>query len=312
MLTSRVYLLVFIGMLATSAQAQIGLSLASGLGLNRTSNLLHNGSFEDGLPSAFTYWGPSQTQNAPAGTVLGWTATGGGSHTYADWHNVPNYVGIDTSNHGSNLLYFGNSNMYSNNGATPTFNANGEVTWSTSPTFFGGFVAPGNALNNTRYASSTGISLKQTLTGLTPGSNYGLSFWTSGENATQAGGTMVDGVFGLKMTDTAGNSTLKYLAVGSGQASSIFAADAHTYELTFTPAASDVTIEFINWGHFNRSGQQGTELALDDVIVNPLSASATPEPGTLSLMGLGVIALIRRCRTATRLLTDSNTPTLAR
>ena len=134
------------------------------------------------------------------------------------------------------------------------------------------------------------MTLKQTVTGLTPGWTYGLSFWTSGEAATSVGYGH-DGVFGLDVT---GYSTT-YLACPDAPANSIFGTNNHTYRFDFVATAASTEIKFTNWGHFvynnGTSWVVTTELVMDDVILNLVQV---PEPGSICLLALGSIGLLRR------------------
>lgn len=258
-------------------------------------NLVVNGSFEDrnaagqpgpGITGGQVFWA-NGTLNLPFAVPYGWSSTGG-PNTYAGWGGN---LGSPITHHGSapipdgfNALYFGNGQ-----GATttlaPTFNANGEVTFSGTPVVSppgGTFPVP--------------CTLTQTvLTNLTPAPSYILSFWVSGEGAYPGGtGPVNDGIFGLRVTNTQAGDPIRYFAVpgGLGPYGSWL-----RLEFSFTPIdpTQPVTLEFINWGHFNLNpfgGTGTTELVLDDVIVN-----AVPGPGAAGLIGVGALAMVRRRRT---------------
>jgi hypothetical protein len=188
---------------------------------------------------------------------------------------------------GLNALYFGNGQ-----GATttiaPNFQADGEVTFSGTPTISppgGTFPVP--------------CTLSQTIpTNLTPAPSYALSMWISGESAFPGGpGPANDGIFGLRVTNTQPGDPTRYFAVPGS--SGIYGSFLRL-EFSFTPInpSLPVTLEFINWGHFNLTpfgGTGTTELVLDDVIVNPV-----PGPGVVGLLVVGSAAgLMRRRRLVT-------------
>jgi hypothetical protein len=189
---------------------------------------------------------------------------------YAEWGNTAVFATASAPlPDGTSGLYFGNGLMAAIS-ETPTFNADGSVTFiSPTPSIIPKYSPP--------------VTLSQTLTGLNTGTTYGLTFWTSGEDAT-ANVFTHDGFFGLDVT---GYGTV-YLAAPSGLSA---LGQSHVYNFTFTPVSSNTTITFTNWGHPNGSMPGwtlpgiATELVLDDVIVNAL-----PEPGSLALLSFGSLA----------------------
>lgn len=252
--------------------AQAALTLTGPLNLSHSGNLVQNGSFEDHPDGGVTihYWAAG-TASTPFAQPAGWV-TNGASLNYAQWGNTAVFA---TSSaplpDGTSGLYFGNGLMAAIS-ETPTFNADGSVTFiSPTPTIVPKYSPP--------------VTLSQTLTGLNTGTTYGLTFWASGEDAATTGFTH-DGFFGLDVT---GYSTV-YLAAPSGLSA---LGQSHVYNFTFTPVSSNTTITFTNWGHPNGSMPGwtfpgiATELVLDDVIVNVI-----PEPGSLALFSLGALALI--------------------
>jgi hypothetical protein len=148
--------------------------------------------------------------------------------------------------------------------ATPTTLSTGEVTFGGPVTF-----------TNVVPANQGAVTLSQTAN-LIAGDTYLLDFWTSGE---KVGGA--PGVFGL----TIGTSQIYLGAIES----------ARRYYVTFTADTAATPITFSNWGHLMQGSIKGTELVLDDVILN---AAATPEPATALLLPLALAALTLRRRTA--------------
>jgi len=244
-------------------------------------NLVTTGSFEFGNPNLVAFWATG-TANTPFGVPPGWTSSGS-SINYARWgHESVSPLTIANSApipDGVKALYFGNAQGGQVNVA-PIFNADGEVTFASTPTVLTTVGAP--------------VILSQTVpTHLTPAPSYLLSFWVSGENALFGGA--YDGIFGLRVTNTQAGDPTRYFAVPAGGGLGAYG-DQHRFELSFTPInpLAPVTLEFINWGHFNLGpfGLGGTtELVLDDVIVN-----AVPAPGVGAIALSGCVLAARRRR----------------
>jgi hypothetical protein len=267
--------------MAVGGVAQAALTLTGPLNLSHSGNLVQNGSFEDHSNAGATiYYWATGTASTPFAQPAGWV-TNGASLNYAEWGNTAIFPTASAPlPDGTSGLYFGNGLMASIS-QTPAFNADGSVTFTSAPTIIPKYSPP--------------VTLSQTLTGLNTGTTYGLTFWTSGEDATTNGFTH-DGFFGLDVT---GYSTV-YLAAPSGLSA---LGQSHVYNFTFTPVSSNTTITFTNWGHPNASMPGwtfpgiATELVLDDVIVNAL-----PEPSSLALLGLGALVLFyNACAASARL-----------
>lgn len=270
--------------MATAAHAQLTLLPAGPMVGSHVGNLVTNGSFEDSIAgpgiapgSTVRFWATG-TSGTPVGTPIGWTGSGAAIN-YAVWGrdgvSPPRLRSSDILPDGGNALYFGNGQAAFSTTA-PTFNPSGEVTFATPGTVGTAYPAP--------------VVLSQTVnTPATPASSYILSFWASGESSGFGGPGAWDGIFGLRVTNTAAGDPIRYFAVPSG-GSALGAS--HRFEFSFVPLnpLAPVTLEFINWGHFNLGmyGMGGTtELVLDDVIVN---AVPTPAPAAaLALLGLGAV-----------------------
>jgi hypothetical protein len=260
-----------IGM-AGGDMARAALTLTGPLNLSHSGNLVQNGSFEDhpnGGASGY-YWGLG-TASTPFAQPASWV-TNGAALNYAEWGNTAAFATASAPlPDGTSGLYFGNGLMAAIS-ETPTFNADGSVTFiSPTPTIVPKYSPP--------------VTLSQTLSGLNTGATYGLSFWASGEYAATSGFPQ-DGFFGLDVT---GYGTV-YLAAPSGTSA---LGQSHVYNFTFTPVSSNTTITFTNWGHPNGSMPGwtipgiATELILDDVIVNLI-----PEPSSLALVSLCAVGLM--------------------
>ena len=277
-----------VGLLAAAGSACASLTLLSGpqQGNNMTGNLVTNGSFETGAPAPngpINFWATG-TANTPFAVPGGWTSSGSTS-TYASWGSTG--AGPYQTQGSANLpdgqagLYFGN--LFTTVDQTPTWNANGTVSFPGNPTFTPSY---GQA-----------CTLSQTVptnTNIAPA--YILSFWVSGENASFA--SWLDGIFGLRVTNVLPGDPIQYLTTPgglSGLGSSV------RFEYQFTPINPllPVTIEFINWGHLqswpDASGAQvgsfTSELVLDDVIVNMI-----PTPGAGAIVLLAGLTAARRRR----------------
>lgn len=285
--------LAMLSLCASSAWA--ALTLVPNAGTSHIGNLVNNGSFENTAGGGPTpggannrLWATGTAQNfLPFAVPSGWTSAGN-ANTYATWGQDGPQLTLrqsDTFPHGQYGMYFGNGGVALVN-EPPTFNPNGTVTFPASPTV----TLP------LGYPST--VTLTQTVpTSSNPAAQYGLSFWISGEGAFFAsdptGSTL--GIFGFKMTNVLPGDPVNYLAVPS--ASDNFLGKSKRFDFLFTPinASQDVTIEFINYGHFDLSmygRSTSTELVLDDVMVNGF----VPEPAGLSALGLAAAALRRRRR----------------
>jgi hypothetical protein len=260
---------VAIGM-AGGGMARAALTLTGPLNLSHSGNLVPNGSFEDHPNGgASIYYWATGTSLTPFAQPANWV-TNGASQNYAEWGNTVAFEGSAPLPDGTSGLYFGN-NLMASISETPTFNADGSVTFiSPTPTIVPKFPPP--------------VTLSQTVSGLNVAATYGLTFWVSGEDAATLGFAH-DGFFGLDVT---GYNTV-YLAAPSGTSG---LGTSHVYNFTFTPASANTTITFTNWGH-PVAGMPGwnlptsTELILDDVIVNLI-----PEPSSLTLMSLCAVGLM--------------------
>lgn len=271
--------------------SEASLVLSSGLGTTQTGNLVANGSFENGAPAPgfanVNYWATGTTLT-PFAIPAGWSSSGGAS-SYAYWGSdgtLPNSI------NGSDAIPDGSAAMYFGNGAPafvdqpPTYNPNGTVSFPAAPNF-------------TTLFSPVPVILSQTInTPATPAPAYNFSFWISGEGAVSGQNFSERGIFGLQVTNVLAGDPIQYLAVPNGSFNTF--GQSHLYEYTFTPLNPllPVTINFINWGHFDLStyGMSNftTELVLDDVIVN-----AVPEPSSFLLVAsalgaLGCTAITKR------------------
>lgn len=275
--------------LTAAVPARGAMTLLSGPSpCSHVGNLVTNGSFETGAPvpgpSNYVYWATG-TSSLPYAVPAGWSASGS-PNNYAKWGadspSLLQLLGSDVLPDGQAGLYFGN---YA--GATaslpPTFQTDGRVTFPGTPTMTAPKGAP--------------VHLWQTVpTHMTPASFYCFSFWVSGEWAGQTPGGIPDGIFGLRVTNVLAGDPMQYFAVPGGSVLSTLGIS-HRFDFQLVPLnpLAPITIEFVNWGHFDLLPWGGsaftTELVLDDVMIN-----AMPEPATLGLLGLGGATVLRRRR----------------
>ena len=108
------------------------LTLDTGLGLIHPGNLVTNGSFENQASgTTFHYWATGTLLN-PYEPIDNWTSIGG-IDAYALRINGPTTAGSDTIPDGDYGIYFGNQ-FASSISETPTFQPNGRVQFTTTPT----------------------------------------------------------------------------------------------------------------------------------------------------------------------------------
>jgi Secretion system C-terminal sorting domain len=257
--------------------------------LNRVApaNLVANGSFETGGPSAggsdSYFFGRACNTNIPPG----WIADGD-AFSYAFWGYFQTSAGnqydptftnnacnnavqngttdlmIDIQPHGNNLLYFGNYE-FAINGPAPIYNsATGEYIPRTN------VPATDAAISWSAGTSTKGVKIIQNVTGLTPGNYYELEFWATGERFGA-----VDGIFQLEL----GGKKFWLTCPGIQDLNGLGASE--RYHLVFQATAATTTIAFKNYSHFRLSlnpamapwwngnpDDYTSELALDDVIIN--------------------------------------------
>src|SRR5882724_7631260 len=120
--------------MAVGGLAQAALLLTGPLNLSHTGNLIQNGSFEDHPDGGVTihFWAAG-TASTPFAQPASWV-TNGSPLNYAEWGNTAVFA---TSSaplpDGTSGLYFGNGLMAAIS-QTPTFNADGSVTFTSAPT----------------------------------------------------------------------------------------------------------------------------------------------------------------------------------
>src|ERR1051325_682415 len=213
---------------------------------NRPANLILNGSFEadGGVAANDSYWATG-TSYSPTMSLANWTASGQ-VNSYAIWGNdgVGGIKGSAILPHGTNGLYFG-AGIMAGVSPFPIEAPNGKIGFGSPP-------------NISPKPTEGPVTLQQTVSGLNLGSSYLLDFWTSGEELT-TGQFTADGFFGLQIP----GEPLVYLAAPCGSGPT---GPSQRYQIYFTPSASTLTFEWINWGHYFGPNGLTDELVLDDVI----------------------------------------------
>jgi hypothetical protein len=206
------------------------------------NNLILNGSFELGCTNVMNTFICPNSSNYSC-DLDNWICTGGGSSTYASLFTSTSSIIVD----GQRAAYLGN---YFANACSPT-------TDDTSCLQTGNCeilgIPAGYPTNGNTYGGNTGISIQQTVNGLTPGVMYVLEFWAGGESGggifANTGIFAVDIGYGnimLRCRPTEGNTN----DVGS------------RYIIEFAASGTSQTIKFTNWGHIRSTA---TEVILDDV-----------------------------------------------
>lgn len=215
------------------------------------------------------YWGPMRNlSSSPWSTVTGWTASGGGTRTYAQWmlasDNPTRFPHSDSSVSGASdaIIYFGNESGWT---ASPTvsFDANGYS--STAYTF-------SSAYATSVYGGPAGLSLAQNVA-TTAGRTYRLQFWVGRE------------IWSGLIT----NNGIASVTIGSlGQIFFKVPVAAPTrYTLEFVANSSQTNLKFTSWGHLTSA----VELALDDVIINTCPTQATTD-SNLATVSLNTAAVV--------------------
>ena len=208
---------------------------------DNVTNLITNGSFENHNctpnTNASSYCPNSSNYNCD---LPGWTCTGGGYYTYASiWTNSLTYVpdGLYTT-------YWGNDfcRACSNNNDDTTCLEHVDCAITGIP--------DGYPVNDAAYGGTEGISLAQTVSGLTVGNIYVLEFWCGGEDQ---GAFLWNGIFAV---DVGFGDTM--LVTRSTQPFEV----GMRYIIEFIATSTSHTIKFTNWGHICSSC---TELILDNV-----------------------------------------------
>jgi len=211
------------------------------------NNLISNGGFENTPCPGSTGVIGSATSFCPNSIgyvcdLADWTCTGGGVSTYSCIYNL--VTNKSMIQEGNNAVYMGN---FYCNGCSNTTNdtsclVTSGCTVSGPPVGF-----PNNP--DPSFGGSIGVSIEQTVNGLTPMTIYILEFWAGGEQGMYDMGLFaLDVGFGDTMLRTRETPVIGGVGI--------------RYLVEFRATSTSHTIKFTNWGHICGSC---TELVLDDV-----------------------------------------------
>ena len=229
---------------------------------DNVTNLIQNGGFELNTCGGNGYFCPNSSFYSC--DLTGWTCTGGGPNTYA--HNLINSLSLVVE--GVQGAYLGN--FYCN----PCSNVADDTSCITDTACAMFALPPGFPTNTAAYGNNTGVSLSQTVSGLTIGATYVLEFWAGGEGDSWPN----PGLFGVDVGF--GDTLLR------NKQTRLFTADIGTrYLIEFMATSTSHTIKFTNWGHICSNC---TELVIDDVKLYPL---AELNPSVPPCLGINPIAL---------------------
>lgn len=226
------------------------------------NNILLNGSFENTncVPDStnISTFCPNATNFSC--TIANWSCNGGGINTYSGILDSIETVIAD----GSYAVYMGN---YFCDACT-----SGDTSCIINTSCAVAGVPNGYPISDSLYGyGSNGVSLSQTVNGLTVGGAYALDFWAGGEYNrggeifTRSGLFAVDVGFGDTLLRC--KPTAPITGIGT------------RFIVEFIATATSQTIKFTNWGHIGNhmfTSDSCTELILDDArlyTIAELSAS---------------------------------------
>ncbi len=220
------------------------------------NNLLLNGGFENSTCTE----GDNNDIFCPSSTmyscdITDWICTGGGTATYSFLYDNTQSFAAE----GDKRVYFGNGFC---NPCSPTY---GDTACLSDVLCTVSGIPIGYPLNGAAYGGAAGLSLRQTVNGLSIGDTYILEFWAGGE----VGGTAYpnSGLFGVDIgfgdTIFRCKPTLAITGIGS------------RYIIEFKATSTSHTIKFTNWGHICATC---TELVLDDVRLYTLAELSSSVP----------------------------------
>ena len=228
---------------------------------NPITNLLTNGGFEAGTCTPYPTWDVfCPNASAYSCDITNWTCTGGGTQTYCLIYDITSSAIVE----GTKAAYLGNNFCMFCNSTV------GDISCVTDSLCSVIGVPAGYPDHDILYGGSTGVSIEQTVSGLTIGNTYVLEFWCGGEDF---GFFTNQGVFGLDVGF--GRMLLHCNPTDNGDIGT-------RYIIEFNAVATSHTIKFTNWGHVCNTC---TEVVLDDSRLYTLAQLSPSVPSCSSSIG---------------------------
>jgi hypothetical protein len=271
---------------ALRQSAIIGFSIAClpALGISGNINLVQNGSFEDTTLTTSAYFSQFSPNLPPPYTA----SSGTGLSNVADW--TVNCVSPTSNTFFGGLCGPGSPLIFLTFPGQATVDyGDGNKLYDGSMGGSGSSIMPATSPDGGNFVVADGNqflddSISQTITGLTPGQLYELSFWqAAGQQTTQGGPTTEQWQVSL------GNETQSSLLMSNP--SEGFQAW-NLQDMTFTATSATEMLTFLAVG----SPAGGPPF----VLLDGVSLTASPEPAFLAPVGVGLFGLlyIRRRRKA--------------
>ena len=175
--------------------------------------------------------------------ISDWLCTGGDLQSYPSIFDST----LSIIPQGESAAYFGNGNAYP---CSSTFD---DTSCIAAHSCVITTVPIGYPISNPGYGGMVGVSLEQTVNGLTVGETYVLEFWAGGESIN--GLLPDDGIFAV-------NIGFGRMMLRCNPTDETFAPYGTRFLIQFMATSTSHTIRFTNWGHVCTTC---TELVLDDV-----------------------------------------------
>ncbi len=161
--------------------------------------------------------------------------------------------------------------------------ANSVVERTTTDTHSGSYAMRLSYANPSSGAVGSTTELRQIVTGITPGENYDVSFYLKRVGALGTG-TVINADIQFR-TGTTVKSTVPLSTSGLNETWQLF---------SFTDLVAPDDVDNIRFSIRVVGGAVSNAAAT--LLIDDVSFSQVPEPATLSLVGLGILGLVRRRR----------------